>query len=118
MAIARYGMPALKQAVASGQYDFPQGLFYGGGRPSRLSEILAAHFDEWLGASRQVMHLDVHAGLGDHAACTLLVDGPLADHHRRRLRDWFGPASFQVSEPSGIAYTVRGSYGRWCMTRS
>ena len=28
--IRRYGMSALKQTVAGGQYEFPQGLFFGG----------------------------------------------------------------------------------------
>jgi len=28
--IIRYGMPALKQAVAGGQYEYPKGLFFGG----------------------------------------------------------------------------------------
>src|SRR5581483_9504704 len=28
--IVRYGMPALKQAVVGGQYEFPKGLFFGG----------------------------------------------------------------------------------------
>ena len=29
-AIARHGIPALKQSVAAGQYEFSKGLFYGG----------------------------------------------------------------------------------------
>jgi hypothetical protein len=115
--IARYGMPALKQAVASGQYDYPRGLFYGGDRPSRLADILSAHFEDWLGPSRQVVHLDLHTGLGDRAACKLLIDYPLTDGQRGRLSAWFGTDSFEVLHPQGIAYTVRGSFGQWCMKR-
>jgi hypothetical protein len=118
VAIARYGMPALKQAVASGQYDYPQGLFYGGDRPSRLSDILSAHLDGWLGDSRQVMHLDFHTGLGDRATCKLLVDYPLTDVQHRRLSTWFGPDSFETVHSQGVAYTVRGSFGQRCVTRS
>ena len=117
-AIARYGMPALKQAVASGQYDYPRGLFYGGDRPSRLSEVLSSHFDEWLGDSRHVMHLDFHTGLGDPAACTLLIDDPPTGVHHRRLSAWFGPDSFEAGDPHGLAYTARGTFGRWCVTRN
>ena len=117
-AIARYGMPALKQAVASGQYDYPRGLFYGGDRPSRLNEVLSTHFDEWLGDSRQVMHLDFHTGLGDPATGTLLIDDPLSEVHERRLSAWFGPDSFEVVHPHGVAYAARGTFGRWCVTRN
>lgn len=116
LAIARYGMPALKQAVASGQYDYPRGLFYGGDRPSRLSEVLSTYFDGWLGDSRQVMHLDFHTGLGARATCKLLIDYPLTEVYHRRLSAWFGTDSFEALHSQGVAYTVRGSFGQWCVT--
>jgi hypothetical protein len=118
LAITRYGMPALKQAVAAGQYDYPRGLFYGGDRPSRLSEVLSAHFDEWLGGSRHVVHLDFHTGLGDRATCKLLIEAPLTEVHHRRLSAWFGPGSFEVVHSHGVAYTARGTLGQWCVTRN
>lgn len=117
LAIARYGMPVLKQAVATGQYDYPRGLFYGGNKPSRMSEILCAHFDQWIGGSRQVVHLDFHSGLGEPATCKLLIDYPLDDVQRRRLGAWFGPDSFEEDQSPSVAYKARGTFGRWCVTR-
>ena len=117
LAIARFGMPALKQAVATGQYDYPRGLFYGGNQPSRLSEILSEHFDEWIGDSRRVVHLDFHTGLGELAACKLLIDSPLSDAQRQRLGTWFGPGSFEEDHSPSVAYRARGTFGRWCVTR-
>jgi hypothetical protein len=117
-AIARYGMPALKQAVATGQYEYPQGLFYGGDRPSRLAEILSAHFDEWLAGSRQVMHFDFHTGLGSRASCKLLIDSPVTEDDHRRLRAWFGAGSYEVVHSRGVAYLARGTLGQWCVGRS
>jgi hypothetical protein len=117
LAIARHGMPALKEAVAFGQYDFPRGLFYGGDRPSRTSEILAAHFDRWLAEARRIMHLDVHTGLGVWADARLLIDTPLSEVQRDRLRGWFGPESFERADSRGLGYRVRGSLGQWCVAR-
>lgn len=117
LAIARYGMPALKQAIASGQYEYPRGLFYGGAGPSRLNEMLSAHFDEWIGASRRVMHFDFHTGLGAPASCKLLVDHPLDEIQRRRLGAWFGPDAFEAGNPQGLSYTARGTFGQWCAAR-
>ncbi len=117
LAVARYGMPALKQAVASGQYDYPRGLFYGGDRPSRLSDVLSAHFDAWLGDSRQVLHLDFHTGLGEWGTCKLLIDHPPSEVHRQRLSTWFGPDSFEAAHSHGVAYTARGTFGEWCVAR-
>lgn len=118
LTIMRYGLPALKQAVAFGQYDFPQGLFYGGDRPSRTSEILGANLDEWLGDSRKVVHIDFHTGLGKWASHKLLVDYPLDQVQRQRLSDWFGPDSLEGVDVQRVAYAVRGSIGKWCVSRN
>ena len=117
-AIARYGMPALKDAVASGQYEYPQGLFFGGDRPSRTSEVLATYFDRWLGNSQRIMHLDLHSGLGKWAIPKLLIDYPITEVYRDRLSRWFGPNAFEATDPTKTAYTVRGSFGRWCLSRA
>lgn len=117
LAIARYGMPALKESIASGQYDYPQGLFYGGDKPSRTHGILATHFDRWLGDSTRVMHLDFHTGLGAWAACKLLIDTPLNDAHRRQLTHWFGANAFECTHTPHVAYRTRGSFGQWCAAR-
>ena len=106
-----------KQSIAAGQYDYPQGLFYGGARPSCTSEVLATHFDAWLGDATRVVHLDFHTGLGAPATCKLLVDYPLTATNVERLGSWFGPDSFESGHSGGVAYTTRGSFGRWCVAR-
>ena len=117
-AIARYGMPALKEAIASGQYEYRRGLFYGGDRPSQTNALLSAHLDEWLGESRRVTHIDFHTGLGAWATYKLLIDYPLDDANRARLTRWFGPGAFEISDPKGVAYTARGNFGKWCVAHS
>ncbi len=75
--IARHGMPTLRQAIAGGQYRYPQGLFFGGAGPSRVQQLLAENLPRWLGGSKCVAHLDFHTGLGPSGACKLLIDSPL-----------------------------------------
>ncbi|HEY5683154.1 MAG TPA: DUF2817 domain-containing protein, partial [Sulfuricaulis sp.] len=61
----RLGTPVLRQSIAAGQYDFPQGLFYGGDRQQESLEILERLLNEPdLAAVEQVLHLDMHTGLG------------------------------------------------------
>ena len=115
--IARRGMPALRRAVASGQYDFPLGLFFGGTGPSRTQQLLAENLERWLRGSRDVVHLDFHTGLGPNGDYKLLVDYPLSARQRTKLSDWFGPDSFQAPDSSAIAYDIRGGFGRWCVSR-
>jgi Protein of unknown function (DUF2817) len=115
--IARHGMPALLQTVASGQYEFPRGLFFGGTGPSRTHQLLEENLERWLRGSRDVVHLDFHTGLGTKGACKLLIDYPLSGCLRTRLTDWFGAGSFEEYDSSNINYDARGSFGRWCVSR-
>jgi hypothetical protein len=117
-AIARHGMPALRQSVAAGQYEFPSGLFFGGAAPSRIQQIMAENLERWLGGSRHVVHLDLHTGLGPQGTFKLLIDYPLSDLQRTRLTQWFGADSFEMCGSGGIAYIARGSLGRWCVSRN
>ncbi len=116
--IARQGMPALKQAIASGQYEFPNGMFFGGAGPASSQRILAEHFAEWLGNAQRVVHLDIHTGLGNWGDCKLLIDAQVSVEREQQLSSWFGPNSFEVSHASGIAYQSRGGWGEWCVEQS
>lgn len=118
LAILRHGMPALKRAIAGGQYDFPRGLFYGGNEASRLHAILDQHFARWLGASERVVHLDLHTGLGRRGACTLLIDHPTSPAQRHWLSEYFGPESYETADAPATAYPTRGSFGRWASSEA
>jgi len=115
LAVARYGVPTLKQTVPSGQYEFPQGLFFGGTEPSCTNEIVSRHLAHLLGGCRRIVHLDIHTGLGPWATPTLLIDSPLNGRQQERPPDWFGEGACDLSDSRGIAYAVRGSLGRWCV---
>ncbi|HWI15905.1 MAG TPA: DUF2817 domain-containing protein [Burkholderiales bacterium] len=72
--VLRYGYPAVKQAVAQGQYDFPRGLFYGGARIEEGPRVLLAWLASQLSRAQRIVAIDVHTGLGTWAADTLLVE--------------------------------------------
>jgi hypothetical protein len=116
--IARMGLPALKGAIAGGQFDFPRGLFYGGGGASRTQQIIASNLARWLGDCRQVMHLDLHSGLGKWGSYKLLIDYALRDEQRQTLRAWFGDGAFEENAARQgerqVAYATRGGFGQWC----
>lgn len=118
LALARYGMPMLKQAVAPGQYDHPQGLSYGGSLPSRMSRILEEHFDRWLDNSHRVFHLDLHTGLGRWGRYKLLIDHPISHAQREWLSERFGQDAFETCGAHSVGYTTRGSFGRWGQSRA
>ncbi len=112
--LARLGMPALKDAVAAGQYDFPAGLFFGGSGPSRTRQILQQHMKAWIGSARSVVHLDFHTGLGGWGTCKLITDDAPSPAQRDWIARTFGPGAHEEGDSRGVAYQARGSLGRWC----
>jgi hypothetical protein len=115
--IARQGLPALRQAIAGGQYEYPRGLFFGGSGPSRTQQLLSAQMPLWLQGSRAVVHLDFHTGLGRFAARKLLLDYAPSETQRRWLNEWFGSDAYEACDSSGISYEARGGFGRWCIAQ-
>jgi Protein of unknown function (DUF2817) len=67
-------LSALKITLPVGQYEFPKGLFFGGSAPAQTQRILAAHFRSWLGKAQQVIHLDLHSGLGKWGTYQLFAE--------------------------------------------
>jgi hypothetical protein len=115
LAVARFGLPALMQAIAAGQYEYPRGLFFGGKGPSATHALLMHQMPRWLSGSREVVHLDFHTGLGKSGEYKLLIDYPLHAREREQLTTWFGADAFTAHETGAAAYTARGGFGQWCV---
>lgn len=98
--IIRYGLPALKQAVAAGQYDYPKGLFYGGktlqSGPFRYCEWLKRHLTD----VERVLVIDVHTGLGPPARESLFLETVVKGGVLRRL--------FKLRPLADFPYQIQG----------
>ncbi|TWT71008.1 M14 family metallopeptidase [Crateriforma conspicua] len=111
--IAIHSKTALRQAIASGQYEFPQGLFFGGKEPAVQHDLIRRVLAECLGAAGRVVHMDFHTGLGPWKSWVLLPSGQFTPRHRRWLNRLFDPST--VTEDMGEkAYHPRGDFGNWC----
>lgn len=111
----RYGVSALKQALPAGQYDFPKGVFFGGQGPAQTQKILAAQLPLWLGKTQQVLHLDLHTGLGRWTKPTLLVK-PQSDTDLPWFQATFAAKDIQILGQQNATYRCRGDIGPWCQT--
>ena len=107
--IAEHGLFAFQEAVSGGQYDFPDGLFFGGRALSWSAqtwrEIVEAHCR---GAER-VAHLDFHTGLGDYGACEIIsvegADGAGAE----RAALWYGDDVRSPERNDSLSAVVTGT---------
>ncbi len=112
--IWRLGLPAMKNAVVGGQYDFPQGLFFGGKGPSQSARIMQGSFENWVGGARDIIHIDFHSGLGNFSAYKLLLvtppDAPESVwYYNTYGREFVEP----LANAEGTAYQTAGVLGDW-----
>jgi Protein of unknown function (DUF2817) len=110
--IAKYGMSSLKNTLPVGQYDFPKGLFFGGSTPSKTQEILKNYLPAWIGGASEVIHLDLHTGLGQWGTYRLWPDDSITAADPTRIQQRFGSDAVSISKDVG--YPIQGGLGRWC----
>ena len=112
--IKQYGMSTLKNTLPVGQYEFPQGLFFGGKDRSQTQIILTNHLRRWLGLSQQVFHLDLHSGLGKWGDYQLFAE-LMSDSPRCQLfAEYFDRDKIVTIDSKASVYQPRGSLGNWC----
>ncbi|MGE3818659.1 MAG: M14 family metallopeptidase, partial [Isosphaeraceae bacterium] len=114
--IQRWGLPALKEAVAGGQYERPLGLFFGGEEPAGVQRILERRIGDWVGEAATIRHLDLHTGLGPSATYKLLTHPDVSESRRDAAREALGDV-IEGWSASGVAYQVKGDLGRWMHRR-
>lgn len=89
--IATRGMKSLQKAISSGQYEVPDGLFYGGNAPTwsnlTLRQILRDHASQ----AKQLAWIDLHTGLGKTGHCERAFAGSASDTAGvKRAKAWWG----------------------------
>lgn len=89
----RHGPVGLEQARSSGQYDHPEGLFYGGTAPAwSIRTLTALAADHGLAERRNVAVIDYHTGLGPFGYGEPICGHRPGESGQARCRDWYGPS--------------------------
>ena len=106
--ILKHGMPALRQAVAEGQYEYPKGLFYGGYEFEESTSLYLGWLSLRLRSVRKLFAIDVHSGLGKwrHESLFLRSGGPCHED-ATSLGAQLGCTLVSDPTTSG-AYNIRG----------
>lgn len=112
--ILRYGFKNLKNAVALGQYDFPQGLFFGGTHleqgPSRYYEFLKPRLKN----TKQLVLIDVHTGLGPYGQETVFFSESHKSSKKEEIQKKLSSRHLDIfSSDSATGYTIKGSMGEF-----
>lgn len=85
-------------AISGGQYQFPDGLFYGGAGPSWSRRTIETILREYrLNERAGVAVVDIHSGLGPYGYGEVICDHPPASAGAALAKRWFGDS---VTEPA------------------
>lgn len=108
------GQTKISSIIEAGQYDFPDGLFYGGDAPVWSNRVLAAILAQFGQRAAQVIVFDLHTGAGPYGYPALLSVSPVDHPGLAWGAQIFGPAMGQVitgqtsTTTTGIAATATG----------
>lgn len=112
-----HGDFALQSALSCGQYAFPDGLYFGGSRPSWSALMLEDVFREELAGVETLVVIDFHTGLGELGAAEMIVeDSPGTPGYTRAKALW--GARVQSTADGGslsarLTGTIDEAVSRW-----
>jgi hypothetical protein len=106
--VAARGERAFQAAVSSGQYAFPDGLYYGGDRPTWSNRTLRSVLRRHAAARRRLAWIDFHTGLGPRGHGEKIYAGKDAPTDLARARSWWGGEVTSFYDGSSTSVAVSG----------
>lgn len=106
--IQERGLPRWQAAISRGQYEFEQGLFYGGRSPTwnnlTLRQVLRRHG----GRAAQVAWIDLHTGLGPCGVGEKIFAGRDDPQALMRAKAWWGDQVTSIYDGSSSSPMLTG----------
>lgn len=109
--IAAHGPRAFQAAVSGGQYQFPDGMFYGGARPAWSNDVLRAALREHAGNRKALGWIDFHTGLGPIGHGEKIYGGMNHAADIERAREWWGSDVTTFLDGSSTSAALTGING-------
>ena len=106
--IAERGPLALQEAVSSGQYTHPEGLFYGGRNPTWSHATLRHVLQEHAARCRRLGWIDLHSGLGPNGLGERIFACRDDAAALQRARAWWGDAVTSIYDGSSSSALLSG----------
>ncbi len=106
--IAERGQLAFQAAVSGGQYEFPDGLFYGGGAPSWSNRTLRKVLVAYRAGTRRLRWIDFHTGLGPCGHGELIQAGRDDDAELARATALWGDQVKSIYKGSSVSARLEG----------
>lgn len=102
------GMGALQAATSGGQYDHPEGLFYGGRNPTWSNVTLRHVLREQGRHCDRLGWIDLHTGLGPCGHGERIHAGRADADELARARGWWGPQVTSIYDGTSASAPLTG----------
>jgi Protein of unknown function (DUF2817) len=109
--IAAKGARAYQAAVSGGQYQFPEGMFYGGNAPTWSNLVLRAVLREHAGKRERLGWIDFHTGLGPRGHGEKIYAGVDSADDIARTKSWWGDDVTSFFEGTSTSAPLTGING-------
>jgi hypothetical protein len=106
--VTAHGPKALQTAISGGQYEHPQGLFYGGRNPTWSHQTLRHVLRDHGRRCARLGWLDLHTGLGPSGHGERIYAGPDESAALLRARDWWGEQVTSIYDGSSESARLTG----------
>lgn len=95
-------------AITAGQYEYPDGLFFGGFAPTKSRIVWEQIIHAYLHERRRAFLLDIHTGLGKRGVGELISYLPRSSTEFQRMSGWFHGGLRSMANGDSVSMTVGG----------
>ena len=106
--IAERGQFAFQQAVSGGQYEYPEGLFFGGSAPSWSNMTIREVLRAFRASVRRVLWIDFHTGLGPCGHGEIIQSGRDDDAELARATGVWGSEVKSIYKGTSVSARLDG----------
>lgn len=110
--LAKHGAKAYQAAVSGGQYQFPDGMLYGGSRPAWSNLTLRRVLRDYASKRKTLAWIDFHTGLGPLGHGEKIYAGMNHPADIARAKDWWGQDVTSFFEGTSTSAVLTGINGR------
>ncbi len=103
------GLERVQQIISGGQYEHPNGLFYGGTGPTWSNRWLHEFFERRLGTARRIAIVDLHTGLGPWGHGELISSAAPGEAELDRQRSWWDDVT-SLHDGSSVSAELAGEW--------
>ncbi len=104
--LATVSFEEFQETVSGGQFEHPDGVFYGGAEPSWSHRWLVDWWRDRLGSPARLVIIDLHTGLGPWGHGELISSEPVGSPGHERASRWWSDVTSMVGGDSVSANLV------------